>query len=155
MSARGRLQLALGDAAAACGTLRRALELWHELEVPYEIATSRLLLGHACRLCGDEDSATRSLAQAAEIFDRLGAAAVTLPELTPARPAGLTEREAEVLRLVAVGQANRQIATALHLSERTVARHLSNIFVKVGVGSRTAAAAFAHEHASAIGLGRE
>jgi len=62
------------------------------------------------------------------------------------RPAGLTEREAEVLGLVAEGRSNAQIATALVLSDRTVARHLSNIFTKLDVGSRTAAAAFAFEH---------
>lgn len=144
LTARGRLQLAQERAGEACGTLRRALEVWSEIEVPYEIATTRLLLGHACRLCGDEDGATRSLAQAAEIFDRLGTAGEAVPG--PSLPGGLTEREAEVLRLVAAGKGNRQIATALHLSERTVARHLSNVFVKIGVGSRTAAAAFAFEH---------
>jgi DNA-binding NarL/FixJ family response regulator len=67
--------------------------------------------------------------------------------LAPAAlPAGLTAREVEVLRLVATGQSNAQIATALVLSEKTVARHLSNIFSKLGVGSRTAATAYAFEH---------
>ena len=61
-------------------------------------------------------------------------------------PGGLTAREAEVLRLVASGQTNAQIAADLVLSERTVARHLSNIFTKLDVGSRTAAAAYAFEH---------
>lgn len=149
-TARGRLQLHLGDAAAACGTLRDALQLWQELEVPYEVATIRLLLGHACRECGDEDGAQRSLATAAAIFDRLGV--VAEPERPSggssptALPGGLTQREAEVLRLVASGQTNREIARELHLSERTVARHLSNTFTKIGVSSRTAAAAFAFEH---------
>jgi ATP/maltotriose-dependent transcriptional regulator MalT len=156
LSARGRLLHALGDAGAACATLQQALQHWLQLEVPYEVATARLLLGHACRTCGDEDAACRSLAQAAEIFDRLGAAidAQQLRDVDASArpPAGLTEREAEVLCLVAAGHTNRQIADALHLSERTVARHLSNIFTKIGVASRTAAAAFAYEHASDLAL---
>ncbi len=151
-SARGRVQLAQGDASAACTTLQRAIQEWSPLDVPYEIATARLLLGHACRICGDEDTAARSLALAADIFDRLGAAldAQQLRDLAvPAQlPAGLSEREAEVLTLVAAGKTNKQIAGSLHLSERTVARHLSNIFTKIGVTTRTAAAAFAYEHAA-------
>lgn len=150
LSSRGRLQLTQGDAGAACATLQDALQAWQQLEVPYEVATVRLLLGQACRNCGDEDSATSSFAGAAAIFDRLGAAldARHLRDLTSpsALPAGLTAREAEVLALVASGQTNKEIAATLYLSERTVARHLSNIFTKVGVTSRTAAAAFAYEH---------
>ena len=119
--------------------------------MPYEVATARLLLGQACRNCGDEDGAGQSFKHAADIFDRLGAAidSQQLRDLTTRStlPAGLTEREAEVLRLVAAGSTNKEIAVALHLSERTVARHLSNIFTKIGVTSRTAAAAFAYEHA--------
>jgi len=150
LTSRGRLQLAQGDSRAACSTLHDALQRWHELEVPYEIATVRLLLGQACRNCNDEDGAARSLAAAAAIFDRLGAAldARDARNLTTASvlPAGLTAREAEVLQLVASGRTNREIAEGLHLSERTVARHVSNIFTKLGVTSRTAAAAFAYEN---------
>jgi len=150
LSSRGRLQLAEGDASAAGATLRQALQRWQQLEVPYEVATVRLLLGQAYRDCGDEDGATRSLADAAAIFDRLGAsvdAGITRQLTSPSSlPAGLTAREAEVLSLVASGQTNKQIAATLHLSERTVARHLSNIFTKVGVTSRTAAAGFAYEN---------
>jgi ATP/maltotriose-dependent transcriptional regulator MalT len=151
-SARGRLQLAQGDSAAACATLQQAVQEWLLLEVPYEVATARLLLGQACRTCGDEDGAAASLARAAELFDHLGAVldARQLRDLdgpaSAALPAGLTEREAEVLGLVAAGRTNREIASSLHLSERTVARHLSNIFTKLGVSTRTAAAAFAFEH---------
>ncbi len=151
LSSRGRVQLAAGDAVGACGTLREALSRWQQLEVPYEEATVRLLLGHACRGCGDEDGAARSLANAASIFDRLGATldARSVEEqlgVADVLPAGLTAREAEVLRQVASGQTNKEIASALHLSERTVARHLSNIFTKIGATSRTGAAAFAFEH---------
>ena len=149
LSARGRLQLSQGDVNAACATLREALRAWQDLDVPYEVATARLLLGQGCRECGDEEGATRSLAGAAAIFDRLGVAADAGP--APSAPAGLSDREVEVLRLVASGQTNREMAATLHLSERTVARHLSNIFTKVGVTSRTAAAAFAYEHGLAAG----
>jgi ATP/maltotriose-dependent transcriptional regulator MalT len=145
LSARGRVQLAQGSCAGACATLRQALERWYQLEVPYEVATTRLLLAQACRGTGDEEGALSSLAQAAEIFDRLGVAVDTS---APHRlPAGLTARELEVLLLVADGRTNRQVAGELHLSERTVARHLSTIFTKTGSTSRTAAAAFAFAHA--------
>jgi DNA-binding NarL/FixJ family response regulator len=63
-----------------------------------------------------------------------------------AAPGGLTAREVEVLRLVASGKSNQEIAGALYLSDRTVARHLSNIFTKIDASSRTAAAAYAYEH---------
>jgi ATP/maltotriose-dependent transcriptional regulator MalT len=149
-ASRGRLLIAQGDPSGACAVLREALELWQQLEVPYEVATVRLLLGQACRGCGDEEGATRSLASAAAIFDRLGATldAGELRGSAPPStlPGGLTAREAEVLSLVAAGSTNKDIAADLRLSERTVARHLSNIFTKLGVGSRTAAAAFAYEH---------
>jgi DNA-binding CsgD family transcriptional regulator len=149
-SAQGRVALATGDASAACGVLRRALERWQELDVPYEVATARLLLSQACRVAGDEDGAAASLAAAQAIFDHLGALLdmrfIDDLRRPPALPDGLTNREAEVLRLVASGRSNKDIATALSLSERTVARHLSNIFTKTGVTSRSAATAYAFEH---------
>ena len=135
---------------ATCGLLRRALERWQDLDVPYEVATARLLLSQACRDAGDEDGAVASLAAAQAIFDHLGASLDTrfIDDLRrpPALPDGLTNREAEVLRLVASGRSNKDIAAALSLSERTVARHLSNIFTKTGVTSRSAATAYAFEH---------
>ena len=63
-----------------------------------------------------------------------------------ARPGGLTPREVEVLQLVAAGRTNRSIAGALAVSEHTVARHLNNIFAKLGVSSRAAATAYAFTH---------
>jgi DNA-binding NarL/FixJ family response regulator len=107
------------------------------------------MLGRALRELGDEDSATSELARARRTFQDLGArpaeqAAAGL--LAPARPGGLTEREVEVLRLVASGRSNPEIAAALVLSDKTVARHLSNIFTKLDVSSRTAAAAYAFEN---------
>lgn len=149
-SSRGRLLLARADGAAACVALGDALERWQELDVPYEIATARLLLGQACRVVGDEDGAIGSFLAAREIFERLGAALDTRAArdlYTPqALPAGLTEREVEVLRLVAAGSSNKDVAAALFLSEKTVSRHLSNIFTKIGVSSRSAATAYAFEH---------
>jgi ATP/maltotriose-dependent transcriptional regulator MalT len=150
LSSRGRLLLSRGDPSGACSVLREALGHWQELDVPYEVATVRLLLGQACRECGDEDAAVSSLATAAAIFDRLGVRTSPPTDADAdggaAAPAGLTGREVEVLGLVASGRTNRDIADHLHLSERTVARHLSNIFTKVGVTTRTGAAAFAYEH---------
>jgi DNA-binding NarL/FixJ family response regulator len=110
----------------------------------------RLLLARACNALSDTDSATRALDAAAEVFERLGAS-LDLRKLQmlrrgPSLPDGLTEREAEVLALVAAGRTNRQIAETLVISHKTVARHLSNIFVKCGLATRAAATAYAFEH---------
>jgi len=149
--ARGRLELAGADSDRAGATLRKALQQWQTLAVPYEVAATRALLGHACRAAGDEDGAASSFDAAITIFERLGAAhdADRVREARGggrALPQGLTEREAEVLRLVASGCTNKEVAAQLFLSEKTVARHLSNIFAKIGVSSRSAATAFAFEH---------
>jgi DNA-binding NarL/FixJ family response regulator len=150
-SARGRLQLAGGDIVAAASTLRRALQRWQELDVPYEVATTRVLLGLAARQSGDEEGALSCFTSAVETFARLGAA-LDVAQVEQVRgpraalPAGLTEREAEVLRLVASGATNKAVARDLGLSEKTVARHLSNIFTKLGVASRAGATAYAFEH---------
>jgi ATP/maltotriose-dependent transcriptional regulator MalT len=149
-SARGALRLAQGDATAALRTLRRAWQLWQALDCPFEAANARRMLGLACRKAGDEEGAGLALRAARGAFERLGAAreAVRTAELLGRGdlPAGLTARELEVLRLVAGGRSNREIADELYLSVKTVARHLSNIFCKLGVSSRTAATAFAYEH---------
>jgi len=148
-TARGRLQLATGDPAAA-GTLGTAVKQWIDLGVPYETATAWMLLGQAHRAAGDHTSQARAFATAAAIFDQLGALldARHLKRLTgeQALPGGLTRREAEVLGLIATGKTNREIAAALHLSEKTVSRHLTNIFTKISVNTRAAATAFAYEH---------
>jgi ATP/maltotriose-dependent transcriptional regulator MalT len=145
---RGRLQLAAGH-PLACATLRRAVELWRQLEVPYEAASAQLLLSEASRLAGDQDASDTSLRSAIATFDRLGAAydARHARELRGGHgtPAGLTEREAEVLRLVAKGCTNKDIARTLRLSDKTIARHVSNIFTKTGATTRSAATAFAFE----------
>jgi ATP/maltotriose-dependent transcriptional regulator MalT len=147
-SARGRCQLAAGDAERAVSTLCEAVEQWEAIDVPYEVATVRTLLGEAQRSSGDEAAALESFMAAADLFERVGARldARRLADADrPALPAGLSEREAEVLRLVASGLTNGEIATALCLSVKTVSRHLSNIFTKIDVSSRTAATAFAFE----------
>ena len=147
--ARGSTLLAAGDPGAAVPALRRALRVWRDLEVPYEAARARVLVGRALRELGDADTATGELTAALRTFTELGAAPAareTTALLGPEHPAGLTAREGEVLRLVARGPSNTEIAAALVISEKTVARHLSNIFTKLDVGSRTAAAAYAFEN---------
>jgi DNA-binding CsgD family transcriptional regulator len=151
----GRVQLAQRDASGALPYLRRARQSAMSLDLPYETALADLETGRALLALGDVDAARRCLAGAREVLDRLGArpAVEEVDALTGRRPlpAGLTGREVEVLRLVAAGCSNADIATELVLSERTVARHLSNIFGKLGVGSRTAAAAFAFEQGLVAG----
>ena len=153
--AAGAVELGAGDAAGALVHLRHAWTIWQDLETPYEAARVRVLIGRACRALGDEDTAHSHIDASALVFERLGAAlalaelnAPTPPPPAPDAPAShsLTARELEVLRLVAAGKSNREIGGALFISEHTVARHLSNIFNKLDVTSRTAAAAFALEH---------
>jgi len=152
MYADGAVTLAEGDAAAALGCLRSAWAHWQELEAPYHGARVRVLIGEACRALGDEDTAEMELDAARWVFQELGAAPdlarvqklSTRPAATA--PGGLSLRETQVLRLVAAGKTNRAIADELFLSEKTVHRHLSNIFTKLDVGSRSAATAYAFQH---------
>ena len=150
--ARGAVSLAEDDARAALVALRHAWRVWQELEAPYEAARVRVLIGLACRQLEDDEMAALELEAARGVFAKLGAAPdlARVDSLAPRAesdaPHGLTQRELEVLRLVAAGQSNRAIASQLVLSEHTVARHLQNIFAKLGVSSRTAASAFAFEN---------
>ena len=150
--AQGAVLLLEHEAQAALAALRHAWTAWHELEVPYEAARVRVLIGLACRQLGDQDSAEMELDAARSVFQELGAVpdlarAQELAWKEAAKPAGgLTARELEVLRLVATGKTNRSIAADLFLSEKTVARHVSNIFSKLGLSSRAAATAYAYEH---------
>jgi len=150
--ARGELALAEGDHQRALLALREAWQTWQELEAPYEAARVRVLVGLGCRAAGDEDTAAWELEAARGVFDRLGAApdVARVDSLTASPQAaaahGLTHRELQVLRLVAGGATNRSIAAELVLSERTIDRHVSNIFAKLRVSSRAAATAYAYEH---------
>jgi ATP/maltotriose-dependent transcriptional regulator MalT len=146
--ARGAVELAGGDPTAALVPLRRALTTWQRLGAPYEEARSRELVGHACRALGDGDSASLELEAARAVFEELGARG-DLDRLggpTGLVHRGLSPRELEVLRLLATGRTNREIAGELVVSARTVDRHVSNIFAKLDVSSRAAATAYAYEH---------
>ncbi|HUQ84374.1 MAG TPA: response regulator transcription factor [Gemmatimonadaceae bacterium] len=145
--------VANGDHEAALGSLREARRLWLELEAPYEDARSRVLISVAARHLGDADTADVELTAARRAFERLGAVldVAHADELakaasSPRRLGQLTAREVEVLASVATGKTNRAIADALGLSEKTVARHVSNIFTKLGVSSRAAATAYAYKN---------
>jgi ATP/maltotriose-dependent transcriptional regulator MalT len=150
--AAGSLLLASDDASGALTMLRRASAEWLGQEAPYEAARTRVLIALACRALGDNDTADLELEAAQAVFERLGAK----PDLArvqqlagspPAhQPAGLTNRECEVLRVVATGVTNREVAVALSISEHTVARHMQNIFTKLGLSSRAAATAYAYDH---------
>jgi len=148
--ATGAVRLASGDPGGALSSLREAWTLWQQLEAPLESARSRVLIARACEQVGDADAAKLHLDAALAAFERLGANAELARlgggagDSGPA--AALSERERQVLGLVAAGKTNRQIASQLGISEHTVARHVSSIFNKIGVGSRTAASAFAFEH---------
>lgn len=150
--ARGRVALASGDAAAALINLRRACGAWQAMGALHEASRTRVMVGLACRSLGDEDSAGMEFDAARTVFEGLGAEPdlAWLDALTGVAPSSvthaLTGRELEVLRLMAAGKRNREIAAGLVISEHTVARHVQNIFTKLGVSSRTAASAFAFEH---------
>jgi DNA-binding CsgD family transcriptional regulator/tetratricopeptide (TPR) repeat protein len=153
------LQAMAGHASGAAGVaehdpgaavvLRRAWRAWQDLDAPYQAARVRVLMGLACRQQRDRDSADMEFDAARMVFEQLGAVPDVNRVRALSRAAGagpLTAREVQVLRLVATGMTNRAVAAELFLSEKTVARHMSNIFTKVGVTSRAAATAYAYEH---------
>jgi DNA-binding CsgD family transcriptional regulator len=150
--ARGAVELAEGNAEASLFSLRSAAELWQKLEAPYQVAAVRVLIGVANQALGDEEGGRLELDSARAVFEKLGATldlrrmdAFTRPA-SRARTHGLSARELEVLRLVASAMTTKAIAARLFLSERTIDRHVSNIFAKLGVSSRVAATAYAYEH---------
>ena len=153
-AASGAVALASGETGAALTSLREAAAIWQQLDAPYDLARVRTTIGLAYRQMDDREGANLEFEAAQETFEHLGAApdasrvaalaaAAAPPETTQG---GLTGREVEVLRLVATGRTNRAIAAALRISEKTVARHLSNIFTKLDLPSRAAATAYAYEH---------
>jgi DNA-binding CsgD family transcriptional regulator len=152
--ATGAVLLAEGDAKAALATLREGCAIWHELEAPYEAARVSVLVGLACQKLGDVDGAQMELNAARRAFEQLGAApdVARVDRLSEPGPPetsttnALTTREVQVLRLVASGKTNKAIADELGISEKTVARHVSNIFTKLDLSSRAAATAYAFRH---------
>lgn len=148
--ARGAVDAAERDAEGALGAFRRAFELWQRVEAPYEAARVRVLMAFACRSLGDDEAGELELGAARAVFERLGAAQDiarldALRRSTAGRRPPLTRRELQVLRLVAAGKTNKVIGAELSLSERTIDRHVSNIFRKLNVPSRAAATARAYD----------
>jgi DNA-binding NarL/FixJ family response regulator len=147
--ARGQVAVAEGDAAGAIESLQAARQWWQDLAAPYRVAQVRVQLATAYQQLGNEQAAALERAAADATFARLGVVSrepLRQPDSPAVLPGGLTPREAEVLALVARGMTNREVAGVLVLSEKTVARHLANLYTKLDVGSRTAAAAYAHAH---------
>jgi ATP/maltotriose-dependent transcriptional regulator MalT len=149
--ATGAVGLAEGETASASVPLHRARDLWRELEAPYEEGLTELLIATVCERRGDQEGRRLAIDTARTRFEQLGAGPALMRSPGQAerparvRPGSLSARESEVLRLLAAGRSNREIAAGLFISEKTVARHLSNIFDKLGVCSRTAAAAWAYQ----------
>lgn len=152
LQAAAALSLHRGDPRAALDAAQQATSAWADLEAPYEHARSRLLGALACRDLGDLDTAHLEADAARQTFEQLGAVPdidrleALFPAVAPPPSGNLTQRQIEVLVLVAAGRANREIASELSVSEHTVRRHLQDIFHKIGVTSRAAATAFAYEH---------
>jgi DNA-binding CsgD family transcriptional regulator len=145
----GAVLLAEGDPRAALTTLRGAHRMWRDLGAPYQAARLRLLIAVACRNLGDGASAELEFAAAHSALEELGARPdlERLAQLAGSpRLGGLSRREREVLTLVAAGRTNRAIAAELFISEKTVARHVSNIFTRLGLSSRAEATAYAYRH---------
>ena len=147
----GTVLLAENDPPAAMARLRDACKAWRELQMPYEAARARFQLALAYQAVDDHDAADLELDAARATFESLGATVdlartATSPTSAPSRAGGITDRECQVLRLVASGKSNREIAAELVISEHTVSRHLQNMFMKLGVTSRAAATAYAYEH---------
>ena len=150
--AAGAVLLSKEDAAAASSALRQAWSIWRDIEAPYETAQTRVLLARAYRMLGDEDAAVIELSAARDTFQKLGA----VTDLEQAESlwidnrklitGPLTAREKQVIQLVADGKTNKAIANALGVSEKTVARHVSNIFTKLDLTSRAAATAYAYRN---------
>jgi ATP/maltotriose-dependent transcriptional regulator MalT len=147
--AEGAVALAQGNAQAALVPLRRAFNVWQQMEAPYIAARLRVSIGLACHVLGDEDGARLELSGARTAFRELGAAPdlARIDALTKnaKSPHNLTGREQQVLGLVAAGKSNKAIAAQLNLSSKTVDRHVSNIFMKLDVSSRAAATAKAYK----------
>ena len=152
LSHRGAVLIAKNEPSDALVTLRNAHKKWIDLDAPYELARTKVLISQACHQLGDTDTAQIELEAAHSIFQQLGAQPdldninAENREIEKEKVLGLTSRELQVLQLMASGKTNKAIAKELFISRRTVDRHISNIFNKLGVNSRTAATSFAYEH---------
>jgi DNA-binding NarL/FixJ family response regulator len=150
--AQGSVELAAGNPREGLVLLRRAWQAWQTLEVPHAAARAREALGLACRALGDRAGGRMELEAARSTYQALGArpdvarVEALLANRTDAGLHGLTRREVQVLRLVAAGRSNKEVAGALALSVKTVERHVGNILTKLDVPSRVAATAWAYEH---------
>ncbi|NUP06277.1 MAG: response regulator transcription factor [Polyangiaceae bacterium] len=154
--ANGIVTLAQEDARGAIAPLRRAQDIWQGIGATYLVARIRFAIARAFQALGDEDGATLELDAARKTFVNLGASpdVAAIDAVSSRAPkqsstngsSGLSVRELEVLRLVATGKSNKVIARALFLSERTIDRHVSNIFTKLNVTSRAAATAWAFQN---------
>lgn len=150
--AEGAVLLAEGKTDSALTSLREARDIWEELKAPYDVARTRSLMALAYQRLGDDDSAQLECEAARWTFEQLKA----LPDVArideafksqvPKSTNGLTLREKQVLQLIAEGKSNKSIAEKLFISERTVERHVSNIFSKLDVASRSEATAHAYKH---------
>lgn len=152
VQARGALELASGNPREAVVRLRRAWKEWQALEIPHAAARAREMLGLACRALGDRAGGRMELEAARAAYESLGAGPdvtrvdARLAHRVDAGPYGLTAREVQVLRLVAAGKSNKEVADLLALSVKTVERHVGNILTKLDVPSRVAATAWAYEN---------
>ena len=150
--AQGVLELATGNPREALVRLRLAWKEWQALEIPHAVARARELLGLACRALGDRAGGRMELEAARAVYEGLGAGPdivrvdALLAHRADAGPNGLTSREVQVLRLVAAGKSNKEVADAFSLSVKTVERHVGNILTKLDVPSRAAATAWAYEN---------
>ena len=148
----GSVLLAEGDAMAALVELRRAGAAWRELEMPYDAARASVQIAGACRALSDHDAADRQLETRPRDLRAPWSAGTDLARAgrlarsSGVAPGVLTARQCDVLRAVATGKSNREVAAVLGISEHTVARHLQNIFTKLDLPSRAAATTYAHEH---------
>jgi DNA-binding NarL/FixJ family response regulator len=149
----GAVHLAAGAAHDALQPLRAAFATWQSVGAPYIAARIRVVIADALQALGDEEGAELERDAARAVFEELGASPdlARLEAPTPDSAAGearfgLTDRELEVLRLIASGRTNAAIARELFLSVKTVDRHVSNIFTKLDVPTRSAATAFAYQH---------
>lgn len=146
--ARGQLALRSGTAHEALAALRSALDGFRAAGSPYDVARCRVAIAQACEAFGDRETARfeREAARATFRSLRAGPDLDALDGATSTERHGLTAREVEILQLVASGATNRGIADELVLSEKTVARHVANIFTKLGLSNRASATAWAHRH---------